>query len=171
MPDGFTGSGTTPSLAGTEARALREAFGAWATGVTIVTVQGPEGPMGFTANSFSSVSLDPPLVLWSPARSSSRFAAFSGAEAFAIHVLRQDQGDWLSRFARGGSGFDGLDWAATPEGLPALTGALARFDCARHAAYDGGDHEIILGRVLRVTTTPGEPLVFSKGRYGTFQAG
>jgi len=157
-------------FAPTEVRALRDAFGRFATGVTVVTTRGPEGPLGFVANSFASVSLDPPLVLWSPARASSRFAVFAGAPHFAIHVLEAGQFDWMARFSRGGSGFDGLDQSITAEGLPVLSGALARFDCARHAAHDGGDHEIIVGRVLRVTVRDGEPLVFSQGRYGGFSA-
>ena len=157
-------------FAPTEVRALRDAFGRFATGVTIITIPGIDGPLGFVANSFSSVSLDPPLVLWSPARASSRFAAFAAAEHFAIHVLEAGQAAWMARFARGGSGFAGLDHSMTAEGLPALTGALARFDCARHAVHDGGDHAIILGRVLRVSLRSGAPLVFSQGRYGRFLA-
>ncbi len=155
-------------FAPTDARALRDGFGRFATGVTIVTTTGLLGPVGFVANSFSSVSLDPPLVLWSPARASSRFEVFSLAAHFAIHVLEAGQAEWMARFARGGSGFDGLDHSVTAEGLPALSGALARFDCARHAGHDGGDHQIIVGRVLRVTVRDGAPLVFSRGRTGQF---
>jgi flavin reductase (DIM6/NTAB) family NADH-FMN oxidoreductase RutF len=166
MPDGTLANDTV--LDPTDARALRDAFGRFATGVTLVTTPGPEGPVGFVANSFASVSLDPPLVLWSPARASSRFAIFAGATHFAIHVLEAGQRDWLARFARGGAGFSGLDHSVTTEGLPTLTGALARFDCATHAVHDGGDHAIMVGRVLRVTVRAGEPLVFSQGRYGGF---
>lgn len=154
----------------TEVRALRDAFGRFATGVTIITTMGPEAAVGFVANSFASVSLHPPLVLWSPARSSSRFEVFVGAEHFAIHVLEAGQFDWMARFSRGGSGFSGLDHSMTAEGLPALSGALARFDCAREAVHEGGDHAIIVGRVLRVTVREGEPLVFSQGRTGGFSA-
>lgn len=154
----------------TATTALRAAFGRFATGVTIVTTNGPEGPVGFVANSFSSVSLDPALVLWSPARASSRFKVFSEAAHFAIHVLEAGQAPWMERFSRGGSGFAGLDHSVTTEGMPALSGALARFDCARHAGHDGGDHQIIVGRVLRMTVRDGEPLVFSQGRYGRFVA-
>ena len=166
MPDGTLANDTV--LDPTDARALRDAFGRFATGVTLVTTPGPEGPVGFVANSFASVSLDPPLVLWSPARSSSRFAIFAGAAHFAIHVLEASQREWLARFARGGAGFSGLDHSVTTEGLPTLTGALARFDCATHAVHEGGDHAIMVGRVLRLTVRAGEPLVFSQGRYGRF---
>jgi len=95
-------------------------------------------------------------------------AAPGGAAHFAIHVLESGQREWLARFARGGSGFSGLDHSVTTEGLPALDGALARFDCAAHAVHDGGDHAIVIGRVLRVTVQPGQPLVFAQGRYGGF---
>ncbi len=168
MPDEAQMSET--EFAPTEAKALRAAFGRFATGVTIVTTTGPDGPVGFVANSFASVSLDPALVLWSPARASSRFTVFSQAPHFAIHVLEAGQAAWIARFVRGGSGFAGLDHSVTAEGMPALSGALARFDCARHAGHDGGDHQIIVGRVLRVTVRDGEPLVFSKGRTGRFLA-
>jgi flavin reductase (DIM6/NTAB) family NADH-FMN oxidoreductase RutF len=166
MPDGSLAPETV--FDPTDPRALRDAFGRFVTGVTLVTTQGPEGPVGFVANSFASVSLDPPLVLWSPARASSRFAIFAEARHFAIHVLEAGQRDWLARFARGGAGFTGLDHSVTTEGLPALSGALARFDCATHAVHDGGDHAIMVGRVLRVTVRAGEPLAFSQGRYGGF---
>lgn len=149
-------------------RAFRNALGRFATGVTLVTVAGADGPVGFAANSFASVSMDPPLVLWSPARSSSRFHHFADAPHYAIHVLGADQAAWLPRFARGGEGFGGLPHAVNPEGVPVLPGALARFDCARHAGHDGGDHLIIVGRVLRATMAEGAPLVFSQGRYGGF---
>jgi len=162
MADG----GITPNA--DNARLFRDALGRFATGVTVVTIMGPDGPMGFTANSFSSLSLDPPLVLWSPAKSSSRFAQFVAAEHYAIHVLGQEQAGWPGRFARGGAGFDGLDWRQNAEGVPVLPRTLARFDCARHATHDGGDHLIIVGQVLRLALEEGEPLVFANGRFGGF---
>ncbi len=151
-------------------RAFRNALGRFATGVCVITTMAPDGPMGFTANSFASLSLDPPLVLWSPAKASLRYPVFAGAEAFAIHVLAVDQHDLMHRFVRGGAGFAGLDQGVTPEGIPTITGTLARFDCAQHATHDGGDHLIVVGRVLRVVVGPGEPLVFSAGHYGGFAA-
>ena len=148
-----------------QSRAFRDALGRFATGVTVVTTAGPEGPLGFTANSFSAVSLDPPLVLWSPARSSSRFAAFAQAAHYSIHVLGADQRDLCERFARSDGGFEGLSHGLSAEGAPLLRGALARFDCARHAGYDGGDHMIIVGRVLRANFRDGAPLIFSQGGF------
>lgn len=150
------------------ARQFRDALGCYATGVTVITIMGPDGPMGFTANSFSSLSLDPALVLWSLARSSQRYAPYAAAETYAIHVLGQDQADWPARFSRGGAGFDGLQSALNAEGVPVLPGALARFDCRRHATHDGGDHLIIVGQVLRLTLEEGAPLVFAQGRFGGF---
>lgn len=164
MADG----GLAPLPAAFDARAFRTALGRFATGVTVVTIATPDGPMGFTANSFSSLSLDPPLVLWSLARSSRRYGAYAAADHFAIHVLGQAQADWPARFGREGAGFAGLDWAPNAEGVPVIAGALARFDCARHATHDGGDHLIIVGRVLRLAEEDGLPLVFSQGRFGGF---
>lgn len=152
----------------TNARLFRDALGRFATGVTVVTIAGPDGPMGFTANSFSSLSLDPALVLWSPAKASQRYPFFAAASHFAIHVLGEDQADFPARFSRGGQGFAGLDWRANAEGVPTLPGVPARFDCAQHATHDGGDHLIIVGQVLRLALEEGEPLVFAKGRFGRF---
>lgn len=150
------------------ARDFRDALGRFATGVTVVTTTSPEGPVGITANSFASVSLDPPLVLWSPARASRRFPAFEAADRYAIHILGADQEHLCRAFARNGTAFEGIDWAPDAGGVPVIAGCLARFDCARHAAHDGGDHLIIVGRVLSAAAREGAPLVFSAGAYGRF---
>ncbi|WP_102108501.1 flavin reductase family protein [Oceaniglobus roseus] len=147
------------------ARAFRDALGQFATGVTVVTTQSPVGPLGITANSFASVSLDPPLVLWSPARASRRFDAFVEAEHFAIHVMSSEQAHLSDGFVRDGLRFDHLDWIEGADGTPLIEGCLARFECRRHAVHDGGDHAIVLGRVLRVSTGVGTPLVFAAGQY------
>lgn len=152
-------------------RALRDALGRFATGVTVVTIFTDDGPMGITANSFAAVSLDPPLVLWSPARASSRFDRFSGAQHFAIHVLHAGQSDLCARFTRGGAGFEDLEVGYTAEGVPLLSDTLARFDCSRHAVHEGGDHAIVVGRVQHVTMQAGEPLLFAQGRFGRFVPG
>lgn len=168
MADG-SAMATTFTPGADTARAFRDALGSFATGVTLVTIPTPQGPMGFVANSFSSLSLEPPLVLWSIARTSRRFAAFAGAGAFSIHILGQGQADFARRFGREGEGFAGLDWQDTPEGVPVVPGTPARFDCVQHATHDGGDHLIIVGRVLRVSHLEGgKPLVFAKGRFGGF---
>jgi len=149
-------------------RALRDALGRFATGVTVVTCQGPQGPLGITVNSFASVSLDPALVLWSVDRASSRAAAFAEAATFAIHILGREERDLAARFTRNGASFDGLDWSPGSDGLPRLTTTLARFDCSRHAVHEGGDHLILVGAVRHVAYRDGAPLVFSQGHFGDF---
>lgn len=150
------------------ARRLRTALGRYATGVTVVTTQGADGPIGITANSFTSVSLDPPLILWCPARASARYAAFEAADHYAVHVLASDQLAHARRFSQSGNDFSGLDLTLTPEGLPALSGCAARFDCRAVARHDGGDHGIFVARVLRAELSEGDPLLFWNGRYGDF---
>ncbi len=151
-----------------DTRPLRNAFGRFATGVTIVTTLTRDGPLGITANSFSSVSLDPPLVMWGIGRNSSRFAAFAECRHFAIHILAIEQHDLCWRFARSGGDFSGLDLTFNDEGAPLLAGALARFECKTADRFTGGDHEMLLGRVLRMSAREGEPMVFSAGRYRRF---
>lgn len=143
-------------------RDFRDALGRFATGVTVVTTLGEAGPLGLTANSFAAVSLSPPLVLWSPARRSSRFAAFAAAERFAIHVLGGHQVEICRHFSGSGS-FAGVTHETGPDGVPLLPGCLARFDCRRVAVHEGGDHAIIVGHVLEVETAPGKPLIFQGG--------
>lgn len=159
---------TTEFNAGTDpTRSLRDALGRFATGVTVVTCTTPDGPVGITANSFSSVSLSPPLVLWSIARSSSRFAAFAAAQSFSIHILSDQERDLAARFTRGGAGFEGLPWQPGADGAPRIDGTLARFDCRLHASHDGGDHLILIGTVTNAVARPGAPLIFSQGHFGT----
>ena len=152
----------------TTLRALRDALGRFATGVTVITTQTDHGPAGFTANSFASVSLDPALVLWSAARSSARFPIFSSAKYYSIHILAEDQTPLAARFSRGGRGFDGLAIAQSADGIPVIPDALARFDCHQHAVHDGGDHLIIVGRVVQFTLRNAQPLLFNQGSFGRF---
>ena len=149
-------------------RAFRDALGRFATGVTLVTCDSDIGPLGITANSFASLSLDPPLVLWSPARSSRRFDAFTRARHFAIHILRDDQIDLARAFTHHGQAWEGIDWRRSPEGVPLIDGTLARFDCRLHAIHDGGDHAIVVGEVAAAVIGQGTPLVFAGGGYGGF---
>ncbi|PVA05451.1 flavin reductase family protein [Thalassorhabdomicrobium marinisediminis] len=146
-------------------RAFRDALGAYATGVTVVTVPSEDGPIGITANSFASVSLDPPLVLWSPAKSSNRFKYFSGAPHFAIHVLDGHQQTVCDGFTRDRAAFGSLDWQPDENGVPLIEGCLARFECSLEAEHDGGDHTIIIGRVTRASARSGLPLLFQAGRF------
>ncbi len=149
-------------------RALRDALGCFATGVTLITIESAEGPMGFAANSFAAVSLDPALVLWSPAKASRRFPHYLAATHYAIHVLPLEARGILDRFMRDGAGFEGLDFSRNAEGVPVLDQAVARFECRQHATHEGGDHVIIVGEVLRASHRGGDALVFHQGQYGGF---
>lgn len=152
------------------ARAFRDALGRFATGVTIVTTQTEDGPIAITANSFASLSLDPPLVLWSPAKASSRFKPFAEAEHFAIHVLAADQAALCTEVAKDARRFRPGDLTENENGVPLIETALAHFECRRDAVHDGGDHVIVVGRVERVRMREGDPLLFLNGQYGGFQA-
>lgn len=149
-------------------RDLRRAFGRFGTGVTVVTVQSDHGPLGMTANSFTSVSLDPALVLWSVALSSKRCAAFVGAQHFAIHVLAADQTDLAQRFARQGLDFTADPWHLSPQGVPILHGCLAVFHCNTQAVHPAGDHALVIAQVdhaeLPQDDRPG--LLFERGKFG-----
>lgn len=149
-------------------RDFRDALGRFGTGVTIVTCPTPTGPLGITANSFASVSLDPPLVLWSPAKSSARYPFFMATDHFAIHVVGAEQTALCNGFARDGNAFDSCDWDTGENDVPLLNGCLSRFECTKVAEHDGGDHSIVVARVTRVTTRDGAPLLFYSGRYGGF---
>ncbi|MCA2010207.1 flavin reductase family protein [Pararhodobacter sp. CCB-MM2] len=149
-------------------RPFRNALGAFATGVTVITAQSEIGPLGITANSFASLSMDPPLVLWSPGKFSRRFDTFVKAEHFAIHVLGAEQYELGAHFAKQGHDFDLPNVVENAQGVPVLPGCLAVFECAREAVHDAGDHAIVVGRVLAVRHRPGVPLVFHAGSYGGF---
>ena len=150
-------------------RAFRSALGTFATGVTVVTTSADGVPAGITANSFASVSLDPPLVLWCPALASRRFALFAAAQDFAIHVLAADQYGIAEGFTRSAQAFDGLDWTRDQAGVPLLDGVAARFRCRLHAVHPAGDHAIIIGLVESAMMTERAPLVFQGGRFGGFR--
>ena len=149
-------------------RVFRDALGQFGTGVTVVTCHTQAGPMGITANSFSSLSLDPPLVLWSPAKASGRYDAFYNAQYFAIHILAADQAEICMRFARSGQFPEGLAWSEGEGGTPLIDGCLSRFECQKFAAHDAGDHTIIIGHVTRLCRNSGAPLLFHSGKYGRF---
>jgi flavin reductase (DIM6/NTAB) family NADH-FMN oxidoreductase RutF len=169
MQDGLTPDMPYDFVPGPETgRAYRDALGQFGTGVTIITAEGSDGPMGMTANSFASVSLDPALVLWSPAKSSTRFPIFADAKHYAIHVMREDQQALAGQFARNGQSFDQCDWSRSAEDVPILNDCLARFECVGEAQHDAGDHVILVGRVLRARLCSGKPLLFAGGKYGRF---
>lgn len=149
-------------------RALRDAFGCFATGVTVITTITENGPIGITANSFSSVSLDPPLISWCPSKTSDRLAAFQENVSFAVHILRDDQADLALAFADEGAPFDDR-WQRSDQNVPILDDCLCRLECKRIATHDAGDHLIMIGEVQRAQFTDGSPLVFGRSGFGTFQ--
>jgi len=151
-------------------REFRLALGMFATGVTIVTARTGEGQVvGLTANSFNSVSLSPPLVLWSLARAAASMPAFAAGSHYAINVLAADQRDLAERFAaRGTDRFSGVTFDTGAGGAPLLHGAAASFECFNRSRYEEGDHVIFVGEVERCSHRAGaSPLLFHGGRYYT----
>jgi 3-hydroxy-9,10-secoandrosta-1,3,5(10)-triene-9,17-dione monooxygenase reductase component len=150
-----------------DAEGFRQALGAFTTGVTIVTTVDANGnDIGVTANSFNSVSLTPPMVLWSLARTSTNIDTFLRAKHFAVHVLASDQDALAARFAkRGIDRFVGLNPTRGPDGIALLDGCAARFECHTAFQYEGGDHVIFVGEVLKFEHWNHEPLVFKRGRF------
>lgn len=148
-------------------RAFREALGSFATGVTIATTVDDRGePVGVTASSFNSVSLDPPLVLWSLAKNSLSRPAFANSGHFAVHVLTATQQELSNRFSRSGEDkFTGVEWNAGELGSPVLAEYAARFECRTRHQYEGGDHIIMVGEVIDFEARDETPLLFLGGRY------
>ncbi|MHA7971909.1 flavin reductase [Rhizobium sp. CAU 1783] len=150
-------------------RSLRDAFGAFATGVTIVTAVGPDGqPLGFTANSFSSVSLDPPLLLICLAKTSRNFDAMTKAKGFAVNILSDGQKDASNTFARPVEDrFATVEWSHGPYGSPVLADVAAWFDCSLDQVIEAGDHVILLGRVEAFDNSGRNGLGYVRGGYFT----
>jgi flavin reductase (DIM6/NTAB) family NADH-FMN oxidoreductase RutF len=153
---------------------FRQALGAFATGVTVITtLDGSRQPVGVTSSSFNSVSLDPPLVVWSLRRESRSLAAFRHSGRFAVHVLRADQRHLSATFAASGADkFAGLAWERSPDGTPDLGDCAARFECDLSQEHDGGDHVLFLGAVRALRTAAAcPPLVFHGGGYAELSLG
>lgn len=155
-------------------RALRDTLGHFATGVAVVTAAGDDAqPLGFTCQSFASLSLDPPLISFNVARTSSSWPRIARVGAFCVNVLADDQGELCRAFAvsasTGADKFAGVAWQPAPAtGSPCLTGALAWVDCTVHAVHTGGDHRIVLGRVRELAAPRGgesSPLVFYRSGF------
>lgn len=153
----------------TDPRLLRQALGRFATGVTVVTTRDPDGRYeGLTANSFSAVSLDPPLVLWSLRLASPSLTGFRSAGHFVVNVLSSTQSEVSRHFsAPRRDKFEDLAFSEGIAGCPVLEDSLAIFECRTETTLEGGDHLIFIGRVVRAHYRDGEPLVFAGGRYGT----
>jgi flavin reductase (DIM6/NTAB) family NADH-FMN oxidoreductase RutF len=152
------------------AREFRAALGRFATGVTIVTARGADGArVGLTANSFNSVSLAPPLVLWSLSRQAGSMAAFSQGSHYAINILAADQRELAERFSsKARDRFAGVAFQEGVGGAPVLAGAAAVFECFNRSRYEEGDHVIFVGEVERCAHRSGaQPLIFHGGRYFT----
>jgi 3-hydroxy-9,10-secoandrosta-1,3,5(10)-triene-9,17-dione monooxygenase reductase component len=150
---------------------LRQAFGSFATGVTVVTARDADGkPVGLTANSFSAVSLEPPLVLWCIALTTPSFAAFRDCSHYAINVLSADQEELSNRFANPSPNkFAGLDYTSGLGDCPLLTGAISSFECSNAHQYPGGDHLILVGRVESYRVNLDAPLLFFGSKYAGLQ--
>ncbi len=163
MDNQRTGEMTAPN-----GREFRDALGWFATGVTVITTRSKDGDLvGFTANSFTSVSLDPPLVLFSLNRQAQCLPVFEECAHFAVNILAEHQAELSSRFATAShEKWQGVTVEAWEGGCPILADALANFECAVHARHEGGDHLIFVGRVLRMrASNEGNPLLFARGSY------
>ena len=161
MPKTFT-----PDVENT--RNLRDAFGKFATGVTVVTCASEQGPVCITANSFSSISLDPALVMWAIDKSSRRYPFFSMAEHFAIHILAAEQEELCDACAKDAFTLGKVEHVENEDGVPLISGCLARFECTRVACHDAGDHVIVVGKVTRAEVRDGDALAFYAGKFGQF---
>ncbi|SFN29807.1 NADH-FMN oxidoreductase RutF, flavin reductase (DIM6/NTAB) family [Pseudonocardia ammonioxydans] len=154
------GTGVDPAV-------LRQVCGHWATGVAVVTATAADGtPLGMAVNSFTSLSLDPPLILFCPALTSTTWPGIRATGRFAVDILATQHSALARSFARsGGDKFAGVTLRPTDDGLPAIDGAAARLVCDINTVHPGGDHEIVVGRVLHAEHSDGsEPLLFHRGR-------
>lgn len=157
----------TPDAA--NSRLLRDAFGRFATGITLITCASDDGPISIVANSFSSVSLDPALVLWCLDHGSNRYTHFQGAEHYAIHVLHAGQEALCGKAAKDAHSLRDAGLATNAHGVPLIQDCLARFECRRVAVHVAGDHDIIVGQVDAALLQDGAPLTFYGGQIGTLR--
>nr|WP_218605668.1 flavin reductase family protein [Pseudonocardia abyssalis] len=147
---------------------MRSVLGHFPSGIVVITAITPEGPVGFTCQSFSSLSLDPPLVSFAPARSSATWPRIREAGRFCVNILADDHAEISTAFARSGTDkFTGVPWTPAPSGAPRLYGVAAWIDCALHEEFPGGDHTIVLGLVQDLSADASRsPLLFHRGAYG-----
>ena len=146
---------------------LRRVMGHFATGVTVVTTKdGADAPFGLTANAFASLSLQPPLVLVCVDKDAHCYSCFEGSKIFAVNVLAEGQEEISRRFAtKGAEKFNGIPWHKGESGVALLDGAISHIECKVVSSYDGGDHTIYVGEVLRAATAGERPLIFFQGKY------
>lgn len=153
-------------------RAFRQCLGKFATGVAVVTCADDDGkPYGITANSFSSVSLEPKLILWNIAKVSNSLQAFLDAEWFAINILARDQRDLSAHFAKSDHTlFNSIKIDRSEQNVPLIPGTLACFECQTRQIHDCGDHHIIIGEVQQFVSDETEPLLFFDGKYAALES-
>ncbi len=160
--------GVSEFRTGSDPRTLRDALGCFATGVTVVTCFDKAGdPVGLTANSFTALSLDPPLLLVCVAKASTSAGPLTSAQAFAVNVLQTRQQPASITFStRGEDRFGQTEWSVGEHGAPVLMESLSVFECRRHAIHDGGDHVILVGEVTKASFVAGlDPLLYFRGSY------
>lgn len=161
-----TGDGTVAAEA-IDPRRFRTVLGQFCTGVTIITTIDDGVPVGFACQSFAALSLEPPLVLFCPTKTSRSWAAIERSGIFCVNVLAEEQQSTCARFgSRDPDKFAGIDWTESPLGSPILTGSLAHIDCSLESVHDGGDHWVAFGRVSSLSEIREErPLLFYRGQY------
>lgn len=157
------------SLPAIDEAQFRTVLGHFCSGVTVITASDGGVPVGMTCGAFSSLSLEPPLVLFCPTKTSASWARIRSAGHFCANVLAEDQEELSRVFAsKADDKFAGVGWHPGASGAPVLDGVLATIDCTIEDVHDGGDHDIVVGRVVGLTGRSGGPLLFFRGGYGRF---
>lgn len=157
-------------LPGVDAALFRQALGHFASGVTVITAMHGGEPVGLAANSFSSLSLDPPLVLFCAGKSSTTWPRIKAAGTFCVNVLEERQEALCRQFAGKGDKFHGVGWRpAAYSGAPELDHVLTLIDCHIEAEHEAGDHIVVVGRVVEIKINDGKPLLFYRGGYGRYE--
>ena len=158
-------------MSGFDQARFREVLGHFATGITIVTATDEGEPVGFSCQSFAALSLDPPMVILAPAKSSTSWPRIARAGSFCVNILGEHQEAICRAFAvSGGDKFDGVDWSPGVTGSPLIEGSLATVECTLGAIYEGGDHELVTGHVVDMEIGKGSPLLFYRSGFGRFEA-
>ena len=158
-------------MTGLDQARFREVLGHFATGITIVTAIDAGEPVGFSCQSFAALSLDPPMVILAPAKSSTSWPRIARAGAFCVNILEEHQEAECRAFSlSGGDKFAGGDWTPGVTGAPLIDGSLAIVECTLGAIYEGGDHELVTGHVVTTGIGEGSPLLFYRSGFGRFVA-
>jgi flavin reductase (DIM6/NTAB) family NADH-FMN oxidoreductase RutF len=158
-------------MSGFDQARFREVLGHFATGITIVTATDEGEPVGFSCQSFAALSLEPPMVILAPAKSSTSWPRIARAGSFCVNILGEHQEAVCRAFAvSGGNKFDGVDWTPGVTGSPLIDGSLATVECTLGAIYEGGDHELVTGHVVDMEIGKGSPLIFYRSGFGRFEA-